>query len=107
MPPMERPTAKLLPISLTAGVVLFVFLLKWLLSLVPGLNLIERAELFTYDVRARLALAHRPPLATNVGVVYVDDYSVSRLNQDLGRFRWPWPRSVYGRIIREMKAQGA
>lgn len=104
---MERPTAKLLPISLTAGVVLFVFLLKWLLALVPGLNLIERAELFTYDVRARLALGHRPPLASNLGVVYVDDYSVTRLNQDLGRFRWPWPRSVYGRVIREMKAQGA
>lgn len=96
-----------MPVFLTASVILAVLVLKWVLSLLPGLNVIEHVELLTYDWRARIALTKHPPISTNLALICADDFSVRELNQRLGTYAWPWPRSVYGHVFAELKAQGA
>lgn len=96
-----------MPVFLTCGVILVVIFLKWALSFFPSLNLIERAELFTFDCRARAALSQAAPVNTNLAVIYVDDRSVDVINTWDPRLDWSWPRSVYGELIRELKAEGA
>lgn len=104
---MRQPAAQLLPVWLTASVVLVIWSLKAVLSYFPSLNLPERAELFTFDWRTRLALTAPALVASNLAVIYIDESSLAELNQPPGNFRWPWPRSVYGRVVRELKAEGA
>jgi adenylate cyclase len=73
-----------------------------------GLDLLERMELASYDWRARLAVGHPGPVATNLAAVYIDEDSIEQLSGEmLGGYQWPFPRSVYGRVVRELRAQGA
>jgi PAS domain S-box-containing protein len=105
---MRRRLIELLPVWITAAVVLAVCLLQSLLARFPSLDFLEGAELFTFDWRARLALEARPPVATNLAAIYIDTDSLDALNSPpLGGLRWPWPRSVFGRVVKELKAQGA
>ena len=63
----------------------------------------------TYDWRARLALHHPPTIATNLGFVAISDESIAALNNGSLGFHYGlyWPRQVYGRVLRELTAQGA
>lgn len=99
---------KLLPCWITLGVVALVCLVRALLPVFPAFDVLEQLELVTYDWRARLALAAHPVIADNLCLVYVDEDSISELNsEEEGRYTWPWPRSVFGRVVHELKAQGA
>ena len=63
----------------------------------------------TYDWRARTAVNFPQPVATNLGFVTISDDSIAALNNgSLGfRFGLYWPRQIYGRVLRELSAQGA
>ncbi|UCF32030.1 MAG: CHASE2 domain-containing protein [bacterium] len=69
-----------------------------LVSAVMLAGWLERAELMTVDVRTLLLPGGHPaPLA----VVAIDGDSIKRTGT------WPWPRSLYGRVIREAARDGA
>ena len=61
--------------------------------------LLERLDLLGRDIVFRLRQA--PPPSPDVAVVAVDEKSVKKYG------RWPWPRALQGRLIRELKQQGA
>jgi class 3 adenylate cyclase/CHASE2 domain-containing sensor protein len=73
------------------------------------LDFFERLERMTFDMRAREALRFSPPVATNLGFVYIDEESIHRVrNGSLGyRFGLYWPRQVYARVVQELTEQGA
>lgn len=71
-----------------------------------GVDLFRRMEWMTYDWRMRLAAATARPVAANLGAVFIDDESLAGINKQTG-FYWPWPRQLFGRLVRELAAQGA
>ncbi len=65
----------------------------------------------TYDWRLRMANHFEPPVSDKLAFVFVGDdainlFSQGKLNTNL-MFGLKWPRHVYGRLVRELKAQGA
>ncbi len=81
----------------------------------PGF-FINQLENISYDWRVQIARRHSPPLSTNLAVVAVDEFTRDWLGKGALRegttgtvFRadWPYPRHLHGRIVRELKAQGA
>jgi class 3 adenylate cyclase/CHASE2 domain-containing sensor protein len=96
---------KHIPVLIAGGIIVLVGLLQW-----GRLDFFEGLERTTYDMRARQALKHAPTVATNLGFVFIDDASIAfvRTNRSLGyRYGLYWPRSVYGRLVEELAAQGA
>jgi class 3 adenylate cyclase/CHASE2 domain-containing sensor protein len=73
------------------------------------LDLFERLERMTYDVRMRAALHFPALVATNLACVSVEDSSIAAVaSGKLGyRYGLYWPRQVYGRLVEELSAQGA
>ena len=115
---MNSKSTRRLPILIVAGVVCLVCALRFSLhrsrqatGAESGdlLDLIERLERITYDIRVKAASHFPKPGATNLAFLALDDVSFARMNDgSLGfRFIWPWPRFVHGRVVRELKAQGA
>lgn len=76
---------------------------------VTKLDFFARLEAITYDWRTRLALQHPAPIATNLGFVAISDETIEALSNDSLNFRYGlyWPRHIYGRVLRELSAQGA
>ncbi len=91
-----------------------------------GGDLIERFETITYDARVRLAtkFLNTNQISTNLATLFIDDIAVQRINRgtyayalapapafptNYGILRYvpPWPRFIYGQLIRELSAQGA
>src|SRR4051812_5730695 len=68
----------------------------------------ERLERMTYDFRVRQAAKSHPIVATNFGFVSLDEDSITfvQTNRSFG-YGLYWPRSVYGRLVQELAAQGA
>lgn len=103
-----------MPVVIAAGVIGFVLLCQLLPSVLSvsrrtgesGFDLFDRVEWITYDWRMRQSSAGRSPCATNLGAVFIDDLGLSQINRDLG-YSWPWPRHLFGRVVRELAAQGA
>ena len=60
----------------------------------------------TYDWLMRLAIQQPGPVATNLAAIFIDDDSLATINKDYG-FYWPWPRQLYGKIVRELAAERA
>ena len=65
-----------------------------------------------YDWEVRLALRYPKPCATNIAVVFIDEPTLELLREntlgyEVGSIRFPFPRHVYGRMIRELSAEGA
>ena len=67
----------------------------------------------SFDMRAREALEFHPVVATNFGFVFINEASLKAVwkgslsGTALGyRFGLLWPRQVYGRLVRELAAQG-
>lgn len=101
---MKFRPIKQAPVFIAAGVIGLACLLSLL-----RLDFFTRLENMTYDWRARLALRHPPTTATNLGFVAISDDSIAALNNGSLGFRYGlyWPRQVYGRVLRELSAQGA
>jgi len=76
---------------------------------IAKLDFFERLEAITYDWRARKALDYPATVATNLGFVTISDESIAALSNDSLNFRYGlyWPRHIYGRVLRELSAQGA
>jgi class 3 adenylate cyclase/CHASE2 domain-containing sensor protein len=77
----------------------------------PSLASLERLEWITYDWRMRQAVKVPGPISEQLGFVYIDDdaidiFSEGRLGTNV-QFGLYWPRQVYGRVVRELAAQGA
>lgn len=82
-----------------------------LADLLQRVDLAGTLERVTYDFRMKLAAGMSPGVAPELGLVYVDDKSIRDLEQGetlrgeyYGLF---WPRYVFGRVLRELRAQGA
>ena len=95
---------KHVPVLIAVGIIVLVGLVQWW-----RLDFLEGLERTTYDIRARQSLKHSPSVATNLGFVFMDDASIAfvrtnRLSYGYGLY---WPRSVYGRLLEELTAQGA
>jgi len=71
-----------------------------------GASWIGRLEGWALDARAARAAARPHPVASDLGMVYLDEDSLADLSQ-AGGYRWPLPRQIHGWVIRELKAQGA
>lgn len=88
------------------------------------LTILDELECITYDARVRMAAA-MPGTGTkaeNLATMFIDDTAIDRVNEgNLSAFMapawddnqyegldfsFPWPRFMYGQLIREMKAQG-
>ncbi len=59
-------------------------------------RILDAIENRMYDMRVKLLSLHQPP-SNDIVIVGIDDYSLSFLAPEIGR--WPWPRYVYGGII--------
>jgi adenylate cyclase len=106
-------TSRLFPAVLAAGVVGLVCLFQALPALAPRagrpgeshFDVFRRLEWMTYDWRIRLTVRHPGPVASNLAAVFIDDAGLAALNRDHG-FYWPLPRQTFGRVTRELVAQG-
>ena len=69
----------------------------------------DSLEARTFDWRVQLATRFPAACATNLGFVCISDDSIMALNHGLlGQpYGLYWPRHVYGRVVRELSAQGA
>ena len=105
---------KLKPAQLVApGIAVCVIAVVCLVQL-RRIDLFERLERITYDLRVRAAQKLPAPVATNLGTVFISDDTVRRVQDGtLGegplRFHYGlyWPRHIYGRALRELTRQGA
>jgi class 3 adenylate cyclase/CHASE2 domain-containing sensor protein len=100
---------KLRPFKHVPGLVAGAVILLVCLLRVVRWEWAEREERATFDMRAREALKFSPPVATNLGFVFIDEDSLKKVaNGSLGfKFGLEWPRQVYGRLINELAQQGA
>lgn len=83
---------------------LFVALFAWfsLTTNQPVRFVFTRLNATFYDIELRLHLWMHPNLAIGpVVIVDVDDSSLKEFG------RWPWPRSLLGKLLDQMKQQGA
>jgi len=102
---VKLKAAKPAPLLIAVSAVVVVCVLY-----VLELDFLERIERMTFDHRVRDAARFSPPVATNLGFIYIDDRSIDfvRTNRTLGyRYGLYWPRQVYGRLVRELAAQNA
>ncbi len=116
---MTLSKAKLIPYAIAVGVIAFVCFLQSLRHwsergvLLDGANrAMEEMEWKTYDLRQRAALKHQPECATNLAFVEISDDDIKNIADGSGgeldyRYGLYWPRAVYGRLVTELKAQGA
>lgn len=98
------------PFFVALCVILFVIMIQLVTDLGGGTNVFKQLEALTYDWRLQMTvdrnvLTEHSPITG----VFIDDGDVRDLNSGaLGyQYIFPWPRSIYGRILRELSAQGA
>lgn len=109
---MQLKPFKRAPLILALAVLIFVCGLRLL-----NLELFDRLENITYDLRARAALHFRASAATNIAFVFFNEAGIAAvkngyLDSDPAKkigfqFDLYWPRQVYGRLVDELSAQGA
>ena len=102
--PVKLKPFKRTPILIAAGVIALICAVR-----VLRLGLADQLEWRTFDWRARLATHFPSPIATNLSFVFISDESIAALNNGSLGFRYGlyWPRQIYGRLVRELSAQGA
>ena len=89
------------------------------------LDLFDKLECITYDARVRLAAStpDEAPAGRTLATMFIDDEAIERVNDGMEsavmapawddgnleglEFSVPWPRFMYGQMVRELKAQGA
>ena len=100
---------KLKPAQLVApGIAVCVIALVCLVQL-RRIDLFERLERITYDLRVRTAQRFPAPVATNLGAVSISDNTIRAMQDGTLGFHYGlyWPRHIYGRVLRELDRQGA
>jgi len=108
---VKLKSLKLVPILICGAALGLAGLAQIFLSDFRGLQLIQRLEWIAYDWRLRLANDFEPPVSDKLGFVSIGDdaltiFSQGLLNTNL-QFGLKWPRHIYGRAVRELKAEGA
>lgn len=89
------------------------------------LDIFDRLECITFDARVRMAatVPDETQAGRTLATMFIDDEAIERVNDgvvsaamapgwDDGNlegleFTVPWPRFIYGQLVRELKAQGA
>jgi CHASE2 domain-containing sensor protein/tRNA A-37 threonylcarbamoyl transferase component Bud32 len=117
LPRARQLAAVLCPRGLAGKIGVFlslVVLASALARVAAGFLLVQKLEWLTYDWRARQAarLARSAtPGASRIGLVLLTDECLRALSEgQLGeqvRFGKPWPRQIWGQLIRELHAEGA
>lgn len=101
---------RLVPLLLALGAILVVCFVQSMRIWRKDATGVERMELITYDWRAQHALQFDPPVATNLAFLGITDRTIKAIqNQEvnLGQsYGLYWPRHIYGRLVRELNAQG-
>jgi adenylate cyclase len=97
---------KRLPLLIAAAVIVTLCGLRIFQRDGSSLQLAERLENITYDLRVKKAAQYPSVTATNLAAVFIDDASLKVVNESWG-YEWPWPRQLYGKVVRELTAQGA
>src|SRR5688572_12138503 len=101
-----------IPLLIAVSTVLLVGGLHYLGERVERFDFFRRLEWISYDWRMREAVRREPaPVSDKLGFVYINDETIALLGSgqlgkelDVGLY---WPRHVYGRVVRELKNQGA
>ena len=110
-PGVKWKPLKLLPAFISAAVIGLVCLLQLLPTFFPHFGFFQRLEWMSYDWRVRLASHWEPPITDKLGFVDIGDDAIAIFGEGrLGtnfQFGLYWPRHIYGRVVRELKAQGA
>lgn len=101
---MKLSALKQIPILIAVGVVGAVCAVQ-----VRQFDFPERLERMTYDWRVRQAVRFAPDVSTNLGFVPISDQTIAAVGDgSLGfKFGLYWPRQIYGRVARELHAEGA
>ncbi len=97
---------KILPTLIALGVIAIVCVLHILPLIYPNFSLLQELEWKTYDWRVRSAFRTNAESAKMLGAVLIDDDTITEINEDY-KFTYPFPRKLYGYVVRELKAQGA
>jgi class 3 adenylate cyclase/CHASE2 domain-containing sensor protein len=89
------------------------------------LDIFDKLECITYDARVRMAAAipDETVAGRTLATMFIDDEAIERVNDGMMsaamapawddgnleglEFSVPWPRFMYGQMVRELKAQGA
>jgi CHASE2 domain-containing sensor protein len=99
---------KPVPVLICLGAIAIACLAQALLG---HLWVFQRLEWMAYDWRLRVANDFHPPVSDKLAFVYIGDDAITLFDRGLLsanlRFGLKWPRHIYGRAIRELKAQGA
>ncbi|MBI5773837.1 MAG: adenylate/guanylate cyclase domain-containing protein [Verrucomicrobia bacterium] len=103
---MKAKSLKLAPVLIVAATTLVVCIFQALPRFSPHADAFERLEWMTYDWRVRQAFESKPPVATNLGALFIDDEDLQIINEQMG-FKWPLPRRLYGRAVERLTAEGA
>jgi len=101
-----------IPLLIVLGTALLVCLLHYLGYQTERFDFFRRLEWISYDWRMREAVRREPArVSGKLGFVYINDETIALLgagdldtNLHVGLY---WPRHVYGRLVRELKNQGA
>lgn len=129
---MKPKARNIVPAIVTLAVLAFVFLLHWSGEATKNrpegafrVDIFDRLESITYDARVRMAASalNTNDIATNLATVFIEDEAIERINDGMysgymvpawedGNIEglepaFPWPRFIYGQLIRELKTQGA
>jgi len=99
---------KPVPLITTLSIIVVVTILRLLVQspIFPNWRFLMSVEEDTLDWRMRGLYRSQPPVASNLAAVFIDDETLKILNQRYG-YVWPLPRQLYGRLVRELTAQGA
>jgi class 3 adenylate cyclase/CHASE2 domain-containing sensor protein len=105
---------KLIPVVLCGVVLLGVLAAAFLAYNFEDLGPLRRLEWITYDWRVREAAKREAPVASNLGLVFVNEASIWYMRSgsagydDDTRFEASlyWPRHVYGQVVEELDKQG-
>ena len=106
---MKANPLKSAPILVCGLAIAIVCLLQALTLRSPKFELFKRLEWITYDWRIREANSHKPPVAQNIGFVDIGNDSIALVSDGSLGFQYGlvWPRHVYGRVLRELRGEGA
>ena len=108
---MKLKSLKLVPVVIAGGAIALACFVQGFLGRFPGFQLFQRLEWITYDWRLRVAKDLNPPASEKLGFVHIGDETLALFSQGLLgtnlQFGLKWPRHIYGRVVRELKAQGA
>jgi adenylate cyclase len=93
------------PVIIAASVITLVCLIQAF----PAFDLPQRLEWIVYDMRMRMAAKVRQDVAPNLAGIFIDDPALRSMADGSYEYQvtFPWPRFLYGRLISELKAQGA